>query len=486
MKRWKLFLGPPGCGKTERLLTLMEERLEQGVSPTEIAFVSFTRAAVGEARERAIAKFGFTEDDLPLFRTLHSLAFRELGLRRTNVFGREALNHLSDLTGEELTGHQDLDAPTLGDRGDALLFLDQYARSAQVPLETAWRTHDADVDWFRLQRFVDAYDYLRQDMGTLDFTDMLEKFVREGGPIQAECAFIDEAQDLTPLQWRALRTALANVPEVWVAGDDDQAIYGWAGADVEGLLTLDADREVLSQSYRLPRAVYELATSITQNIERRLPKEYHPTNIDGAVEWLTRPDEVDLSSGKWLLLARTRRQLAGLVSVARDQGVVYLAAGKSSVDPVTTKLIIAWETLRRGDTITSVAVELLMETGAIPKFELEAELEYAAVHLGMQHPLPIWHDALVGIPVLEREYLLACRRRGESLTATPRVRIETIHGAKGLEAEHVLLLTDMNERVRRGMELDPDAEQRVLYVAVTRASKALYLVTPQGRYGYQL
>ncbi len=65
------------------------------------------------------------------------------------------------------------------------------------------------------------------------------------------------------------------------------------------------------------------------------------------------------------------------------------------------------------------------------------------------------------------------------------MRIETIHGAKGLEAQNVLLLTDLNARVQRGMERDPDAENRVLYVAVTRAREALYLVMPQ-RHGSPL
>ncbi len=101
--------------------------------------------------------------------------------------------------------------------------------------------------------------------------------------------------------------------------------------------------------------------------------------------------------------------------------------------------------------------------------------------------VPLWHDALTSIPVDDREFLLSCRRRGESLTKEPRVRIETIHGSKGLEAQNTLLLTDLNARVRRGQELDFDSEQRVLYVAVTRAREALFLVTPQRHgFGYQL
>ena len=77
-------------------------------------------------------------------------------------------------------------------------------------------------------------------------------------------------------------------------------------------------------------------------------------------------------------------------------------------------------------------------------------------------------------------------RRGEKLTNDPRVRIETIHGAKGAEAEHVLLLTDLTYRTYAGYMLDPDSEHRVFYVGVTRASETLNLVAPREVYGYAL
>ena len=447
----RLLLGPPGTGKTFRLLEEMDLRLKNGVPPERVAFVSFTRAAVHEARARACLTFGFEPARLPYFRTLHSLCFHQLGLRRGDVFGREALGHLAELTGEDLTGKQELDAPTLGERGDALLFLDQYARGAQVSLEDAWHAHGAPIDWWRLDRFVRTYAELRVDLGLIDFTDMLERYVSGGSPVDVDMVLLDEAQDLTPLQWQVVARAFDRVPELIVAGDDDQGIYHWAGASAEALLGFDGELEVLSQSYRLPRAVWAVAQGVAAGIERRYAKEFAPADREGLVEWLASPDEADLSSGSWLLLARTRRQLAGLATLARSQGVPYLLGGRSSVDPTYVDQIKEYEQYRGGDPT-----------------------------------IPLWHDALIDIPPEDREYLLACLRRGESLTRTPRVRIETIHGAKGAEADSVMLLTDLNARVRRGQDLDPDAEQRVLYVAVTRAREALYLVEPQGTSGYQL
>ena len=72
--------GPPGTGKTTTLLNIVEKTLASGVPPNEIAFLAFTRKAANEAKERAAERFGLSLDELPYFRTLHSLAYRLTGL----------------------------------------------------------------------------------------------------------------------------------------------------------------------------------------------------------------------------------------------------------------------------------------------------------------------------------------------------------------------------------------------------------------------
>jgi len=67
--------GPPGTGKTTRLLDMVDDALQSGIKPERIAFLAFTKKAAEEARERAAARFNLdAKKDLFYFRTLHSLA----------------------------------------------------------------------------------------------------------------------------------------------------------------------------------------------------------------------------------------------------------------------------------------------------------------------------------------------------------------------------------------------------------------------------
>jgi superfamily I DNA/RNA helicase len=486
MKRL-LILGGPGAGKTERLLKIMSAALAAGTRSDRIAFVSFTRMAVGEARYRAERQFGFAADELPYFRTVHSLAFRLLGLRRSDVLGDEHLAQLAEVTGELLnaTSLGDIDGPAAGMSADPLLTVDHYARATMRTLREAWDDHGGELEWFRLKRFADAYSAFKEDMCLLDFTDILSSYVDAcPAPAPVDVAIVDEAQDLTLLQWAVIERAFSGAAELYIAGDDLQSIHRWAGAADDHFAALDCDVEVLPVSHRLPRSVFKIASEVADRVSRKRPRTWEPADRSGEVAWAAGPDDVDLGSGTWLLLARTRAQLPPFVAAARAQGVVYSLKGASSVDAVHVRAIRAHEALRAGRSVCSADAESALAAAGMPR-ELGEEGEHSAADLGLTE-MPIWHDALTRIPLETREYYLACLRRGEKIDRPPRVRIETIHGAKGAESENVLLGTDMTYRVQRGFELDPDSEHRVFYVGMTRASKRLFLIEPQTQYGYRL
>jgi len=83
-----IILGPPGTGKTTTLLNLVDEFIKTGIRPKQIGYFSFTKKAANEAATRASEKFGLDiETDLENFRTLHSFAFRKLGITKEKMMG---------------------------------------------------------------------------------------------------------------------------------------------------------------------------------------------------------------------------------------------------------------------------------------------------------------------------------------------------------------------------------------------------------------
>ena len=67
---------------------MVEESLDKGIPPSQVGFFAFTRKAATEAKERAAKRFDLDPDkDLPYFRTIHSLAYRLMSVKETEVDG---------------------------------------------------------------------------------------------------------------------------------------------------------------------------------------------------------------------------------------------------------------------------------------------------------------------------------------------------------------------------------------------------------------
>ena len=86
-----------------------------------------------------------------------------------------------------------------------------------------------------------------------------------------------------------------------------------------------------------------------------------------------------------------------------------------------------------------------------------------------------WDEALDRITRKDRTYASALLNRGVNIFQKPRIKLSTIHGAKGGEADNVLLFMDLSGKALRDMENHPDDAHRVLYVGVTRARQNLIL-----------
>lgn len=496
----KIVLGAPGCGKTTRLLAILEDEMNNGVSPTRVAYVSFTRKAVREAQDRAAAKFGFSYQDMPFYKTVHSLCFQQLGASKRDVVGSAHLEEIAKLLGIQFTGAFDEDGtgmPTGGSEGDQFLFLDNLARAREESLATVYHEQDnPPFSWFQVKQFADTLHAYKKDTGLMDFTDMLSQYVAQGVPLDVDVAVIDEAQDLSRLQWRVLQKAFQNVKRVYVAGDDDQAIYTWSGADVETFLALDGTREVLKQSYRLPSLIHTLSQTLITGVSNRFNKVFLPRADMGNIQRHAYPDMVDLTGeGSWLFLARNVYQTAAYERYLRSAGETFITKyGQSSVKRASYLAIRTWERLRKGEPQSGMDIKQMydylrvghcLKRGAKAGLSLRDEEYYTAHQLeqdsGLQQAHLPWHEALMGISLNEREYYLSVLRRhgAKALSTPPRMHVSTIHGAKGGEADNVVLLTDMAKKSYDGYRQQADPETRVFYVGVTRTKRALHIIHPQ-------
>lgn len=455
-----LILGPPGTGKTTYLIDRVKEYLAQGKS---VVYVAFTKKAATEAQNR-----GLSGD----FRTIHSLVYRGLGLGEGALLQwsdyRMIGNALNMKFSRSITSEEAVSGG--GTEGDRIRSMVDYASATMQDPEDL---PTEDIDIWRLRRYVQTLSQYKLDTGRMDFNDILIRGYETLDPLDVDVAIIDEAQDLSPIQWRVVNKLFSNVNSLLIAGDDDQAIFRWAGADVQGFIDLKTDETiVLEQSYRVPSKIWHQAVVISSRISQRHLKYWSPTGADSTLDRIGRPEDVDLGrEGTYFLLARNRYLLMSWIVACRNYGVTYNIYGKSSVKKQHLRAIRAWGALSRGSTVLDKDRRLVGE--------------YLKEGLSIDNPSSTyWYDALVGIPVEDAQYYRAILRRGGDLDAEPRYTISTIHGVKGGEADHVAVMSDWSTLTDQGAEVSPDDEHRVFYVAVTRAKKTLTLVEPQGIQGY--
>jgi superfamily I DNA/RNA helicase len=493
----EIILGPPGTGKTETLLRIMEDHLAKGVEPERMGFLAFTRKAATEARGRAMEKFEFVADDLPYFRTIHSLAFRQLSLSKSQVLQREHYIEFGDAMGIEVQGSVNMEEGAIYGMlpGDRLIFVDGLARNRMVKLEDQYNSMvGEDLEWLELERVSRALRTFKDARALIDYTDMLELYGRHGVVPDLDVLFIDEAQDLSKLQWSAVGNIIRNSQQVYIAGDDDQSIFRWAGADTDKFISMEGNVRTLGQSWRVPVSVQRVANNLISQINNRRPKEWESRKELGNVYWHADLDTIDMGqdTGTWLLLARNGYMLKRFTDHCMLNGYPFTGVkGLGPLDSPAFAAIKSWERLRRGETVHPDSVKRILRymsrdsKGTLKNYP-NSHVDLHTLRSAGLATEAIWHEALDRISAVEREYFIAARRAGETFLGEPRIKISTIHGVKGAEADNVVVLTDLAPRTFYEAQNNLDDELRVFYVAVTRAKLNLHLVQPFTQYGFLL
>ena len=499
-KTIKIF-GSPGTGKTTTLLKLLEEKIAEGYKPEKIGFFSFTRRAIREARSRVIKKFNLSEDDLEYFRTIHSLCYRTLNINSGQVFKGERVKEFSEIARVEMSGvsEEDTSGLSIGNkRGDLLLFCDEVSRSSERDLKEVWKELECEHTWEEQEYFSKALMNFKKSKNLLDFTDMLDIFIKEETVPQLDIIFVDEAQDLTTKQWKVIERINEYCKFRYIAGDDDQAIYRWAGADVKRFLNIKGNIEVLPISYRLPKTIHKLACDISHKISLRQSKKWTSREDQGSITDIYAIEDVDMSEGEWLILARSGYQLFKAEAYCKRMGWFY---EKGHHEFKTNKFVIAirsWIKLSRGETISFDELKKLYQsiksktgiTRGFKKLEgidqnIEFSLQYLKENVGLIAQGE-WQEVIFGLDPEDILMFESLIRSGDIFKNKARIRLSTIHGIKGGESDNVVVISDISYKTWRKFNMEPDDEHRVFYVAVTRARKNLFLLHPETKYSYEL
>jgi superfamily I DNA/RNA helicase len=210
-----VYLAAAGAGKTSALMNEMTE-LFKTYRPDEIAFVTFTRKGVANGKERALqTNPQLTLDDLIHFKTLHALCFRELGLKRVSIIERADIAKFSKKGDFNVTLSEAFEQQTDDDK---LLSRYDAARNGSTKGIYVHGKYDEG----RYNQLIKAYENFKAENHLVDFHDCLLKFRERNMPVNVKVAFIDEAQDLTLLQWEVCQIAFSAAEKIRIAGDDYQ------------------------------------------------------------------------------------------------------------------------------------------------------------------------------------------------------------------------------------------------------------------------
>lgn len=515
-----LVLAGPGAGKTRILTERIIRLLERKVPAREILALTFSRKAGEEIAGRVRAR---VKGPLPYCGTFHALAWQRMqqaGPRPVLLSDRQASAMLQ--AAMQKCG----------------LALD--ARQTRSFVQDFWRRRERCEPLNDRQRAVyEVYTAARrrQNACCVDFCDLLDWLAQADIPCQY--LLVDEVQDLSPLQLRVLRHLLPSSGRGFFGiGDPDQSIYAFRGAVTDIVPALRhiwpfLQTMTLTTSFRSSQKILDLACMAMQDkpasghltaartLEASLTSFEAPTQ---AMEeaWIAEQMELLLGSSSHTLMDMSRGP--GLENIA-PQDVAVLVRLRAQIPSLVRALT------KRGIPVQAPAQELFWQDESMDRL-----LAYMAEKTG-QGAAGLGLAALAGeqastmppealVPLLTKEGLVndavlasdawkgltrtfaACgsweklfeqviwQKEADCLQSRAQsVRILTMHAAKGLEFRAVFL-PGLNDGIMpHDRELVQGAagslsgealeeERRLLYVALTRASEAVYVSSAAQRHLY--
>jgi len=483
--------GCPGAGKTRYLMDLIgKAAAKYGIE--QVGAVSYTKAAVTEMQERAGKHLGLSKTAARNIRTMHSHCWNLLGVRADML----ADKYIADFNAKHPQFEISTKALSDGDiadphfkRNDVMFAEIGVYRNTLLPLNLWNRdTRDMWVCW---------RDWMYEN-DLVDFTGMLEKTYQADLCPDIDVLFVDEAQDMSPLQYKLTELWAENtVSTIWVA-DPDQSIFRWAGACPETFMGIDAEwKQYLTHSYRMPKAVHKYVQSeILDHITDRESMDITCKDEEGKVLYCNYPDF--MIPGSHMILVRCNYQVGGWIKHCIEQGALWHNPYKPDNlywNPSKTKGFIAAKIHRRLQAGCSISmsdfnkmsqmtkatgnmkrgskgqIKEMAEIGDHKKVDMNGCMEYGYLPEFLREDKPLQEKLTLtgksGDMILSDENVL---------DREPMVTVGTVHSVKGGEADNVWVSNEipwMIEKAVRRDEQTMNDELRVRYVAATRAISVL-------------
>jgi len=526
----RVVVGPPGTGKTHHVAEKVAEAARVW-GPSKVMVVSMTRTAAAEAG----ARVGSTSARLPknCVGTLHSFAYRALGSPKLAEVGdwvkvwneiHPAFSLCASGSKAEEGAPEERGSAEEGGGNDHLSAYNVRRSMLRGTTGLAQSTLD----------FVSRWEAFKEENDLLDFEDLIHVAARDcaEAPGSPHIIYGDEAQDWTESEYGLLLRWAKAARGCVVVGDPDQSIYEWRGASATAVSEIwgACERRVLSQSYRVPRAVHAYAMRwLRRGCPKRIESAYEPRDADGEVlaigstrrtpAGMVEDIRRELGRGRsCMILAPCSYMLDESVRELRDRGIAFhnpYRPRNGRWNPLgSTKRGKAYLAGRAGSWtfaelwrwIQSVEAKRMVKGSKKWAKRSASDKKLADLSISIEDvaescfdkSMEWWNPESLG--ALYDMTLKSERKRLEyqarvvsdggaaALLEAPRVSIGTIHSAKGGEADTVYLIPEMSNSWRSTIR-HPDgvaALTRLFYVGITRARSRLVLLQPTGSESAQL
>ncbi len=539
-----LVLAGPGTGKTTTLVSRYKYLINQGIKPEEIICCTFSKKATDEIKSRIEKELKLDVKNLPIG-TFHALANRALKKLANTININVPKEVLSEKERRDIITNLKNENPKILDElkyldqlpSNVLQYLDQVREQLLDPEDAAIEASEkgdpiiiAYADMYKLYE-----EYLSQN-GLVDYTRMIQyaykAFAADAEKdksyiSQFKHILIDEYQDINFAQKSMVDQLLKGGSSLWVVGDDDQAIYGWRGSNVKFILEfednyIDAKKVILNTNYRSENKIVIAANNLAKRFVERHPKNIISFgNDEGEVSVFKNKDE-DQEASKILDLINNRskeKQYKDIAILARTNTLpkaVVKELSSSNIPMVLKNNVNLFNDSSTKDLLTAVAIasdikpQIGWDKKISPKLygfskklleENNWQTKIKSLSTSVKNQLsPKLKESEKKSKEKEIENCQSYLARYENASKAfqvistlfnqPKdgngVYIGTIHGAKGLEWETVIIMGCEDDKLPHSLNSDVweiEEERRVAYVGITRPKTNLFLTWSESRDG---